>query len=145
AEQLDEQLTARSRPGRGGLVFVDMRGGPLGGSIFNKRHWQPACQAAGLGCEVTAPSDDQHQVRLWACCRDVDSRHRPLPPLDSALEELQRLAYESRPSSDAVVAMPEERHPSRQGSWTQVRGGAPLARRLSMTRRAASCQSNLFP
>jgi integrase len=29
-------------------VLVNMRGGPIGGSIFNKRHWQPARQAAGL-------------------------------------------------------------------------------------------------
>ena len=26
-----------------------MRGGPIGGSIFNKRHWQGARSAAGLG------------------------------------------------------------------------------------------------
>lgn len=25
-----------------------MRGGPIGGSIFNKRHWQPARNAVGL-------------------------------------------------------------------------------------------------
>jgi integrase len=48
AEQLEEQLTTRSQPGRDGLMFVNMRGGPIGGSIFNKRHWQPARQAAGL-------------------------------------------------------------------------------------------------
>jgi integrase len=29
-------------------VFVNMRGGAIGGSIFNKRHWQPARTAAGL-------------------------------------------------------------------------------------------------
>jgi integrase len=48
AEQLEEQLTNRSQPGRDGLVFVNMRGGPVGGSIFNKRHWQPARGAVGL-------------------------------------------------------------------------------------------------
>src|SRR5262249_61495470 len=32
------------------LVFGNTRGGPIGGSIFNKRHWQPARQAAGLDC-----------------------------------------------------------------------------------------------
>jgi integrase len=48
AGHLEEQLSARSQPGRDGLVFVNMRGGPIGGSIFNKRHWQPARAAAGL-------------------------------------------------------------------------------------------------
>jgi integrase len=47
AEQLQEQLSMRSQPGRDGLVFVNMRGGPIGGSIFNKRHWQAARAAAG--------------------------------------------------------------------------------------------------
>ena len=41
-------MTNRSQPGRDGLVFVNMRGSPIGGSIFNKRHWQPARAAAGL-------------------------------------------------------------------------------------------------
>jgi len=48
AEQLEEQLTDRSQAGRDGLVFVNMRGAPIGGSIFNKRHWQPARASAGL-------------------------------------------------------------------------------------------------
>ena len=48
AERLEEQLANRSQPGRDGLVFVNMRGGAIGGSIFNKRHWQPARTAAGL-------------------------------------------------------------------------------------------------
>lgn len=38
AGQLEEQLANRSQPGRDGLVFVNMRGGPDGSSIFNKRH-----------------------------------------------------------------------------------------------------------
>jgi integrase len=48
AEQLNEQLVSRSQPGRDGLVFVNMRSGPIGGSIFNKRHWQPARNSVGL-------------------------------------------------------------------------------------------------
>jgi integrase len=48
AERLAEQLLNRSQPAPSGLVFVNMRGGPIGGSIFNKRHWQPARSAAGL-------------------------------------------------------------------------------------------------
>lgn len=48
ARQLEEQMTTRSQPGPDGLVFVNMRGGAIGGSIFNKRHWQPARAAAGL-------------------------------------------------------------------------------------------------
>ena len=48
AERLDEQLAKRSGPGLDGLVFVNQRGGPIGGSIFHKRHWSPARQALGL-------------------------------------------------------------------------------------------------
>lgn len=48
AEKLQEQLEHRSQPGPHGLVFVNMRGGPIGGSIFNKRHWQAARSAVGL-------------------------------------------------------------------------------------------------
>jgi integrase len=48
AQQLEEQLADRSQPGPDGLVFVNMRGGPIGGSIFHKRHWQPARAAVGL-------------------------------------------------------------------------------------------------
>lgn len=48
ASQLEEQLATRSEAGRDGLVFVNMRGAPIGGSIFNKRHWQPARAAVGL-------------------------------------------------------------------------------------------------
>jgi integrase len=49
AGKLEGQLEHRSQPGPQGLVFVNMRGGPIGGSIFNKRHWQAARSAAGLG------------------------------------------------------------------------------------------------
>ncbi|MHB8330385.1 MAG: site-specific integrase [Acidimicrobiales bacterium] len=48
AEKFAEQLEHRSQPSRDGLVFVNMRGGPIGGSIFSKRHWQPARSAVGL-------------------------------------------------------------------------------------------------
>jgi integrase len=48
AAQLAEQIENRSQPGLDGLVFVNMRGGPIGGSIFNKRHWQPVRSALGF-------------------------------------------------------------------------------------------------
>ncbi len=48
AEKLEDQLEHRSRPGPHGLVIVNMRGGPIGGSIFNKRHWQAARSVVGL-------------------------------------------------------------------------------------------------
>ena len=48
AEQLQDQLTRRAEPGRDGKVFVNQRGGPIGGSIFHKRHWEPARRLVGL-------------------------------------------------------------------------------------------------
>jgi integrase len=49
ADKLRQQLELRSQSGPDGLVFVNMRRGPIGGPIFNKRHWQAARSAVGLG------------------------------------------------------------------------------------------------
>lgn len=48
ARLLEEQLAMRSGPGIDDLVFPNQRCGPVGGSIFNKRHWSPARTAVGL-------------------------------------------------------------------------------------------------
>lgn len=47
AERLQEQLAERSQPGQDGLVFTNQRGNAIGGSIFNKRHWQAARATVG--------------------------------------------------------------------------------------------------
>jgi integrase len=48
-EHLERQLAERSEPGPDGLVFPAVEGGPMRRSNFNRRCWQPALRAAGIG------------------------------------------------------------------------------------------------
>jgi integrase len=46
---LEEQLADRAEAGKDGMVFLNHWGGPIGRSIFHRRHWGPARAAVGLG------------------------------------------------------------------------------------------------
>ena len=128
AERLQEQLAERSQLGQDGLVFTNQRGNAIGGSIFNKRHWQAARATVGVPdlrfhdlrhtavalaiAQGAHPKAIQRRMGHSTINMTLDRYGHLFPELDEQvardLDGVLRLAYSAQQTGGAVSTSPEQ-------------------------------------